>query len=135
MKIWCIEDDININNLVVYAMQSAGFEARGFDCYGDFKEAFSKDKPDLIVLDVMLPDVDGMEILDNLKADNSTKNIPVIMLTAKTAEIDKVRALDMGADDYVSKPFGVMELLSRVRAVLRRTAPKTEEEVISCRKI
>ncbi len=132
MKIWCIEDDANINNLVIYAMQSAGYEAKGFGNFAAFDEELKKDKPDLLILDVMLPDMDGMEILARLKADSATKGIPVIMLTAKTAEIDKVRALDMGADDYVPKPFGVMELLSRVRAVLRRTSPKTEENVINC---
>lgn len=135
MKIWCIEDDFNINNLVVYAMQSAGYEARGFTTSEDFDKAMKSDKPDLIILDVMLPDVDGMEILANLKQVPATKTIPVIMLTAKSAEIDKVRALDMGADDYVSKPFGVMELLSRVRAVLRRTTPKNLNEVIICRNV
>ena len=135
MKIWCIEDDANINNLVIYAMQSAGYDARGFGSYGDFAEAMKKDKPDLLILDVMLPDIDGMEILAGLKQNGATKHIPVIMLTAKTAEIDKVRALDMGADDYVPKPFGVMELLSRVRAVLRRTSPKAVEDAINCRNV
>lgn len=132
MKIWCVEDDDNINNLVVYAMQSAGFESKGFCCYKDFEEAMEEDKPDLIILDVMLPDVDGMQILQQLRQNTVTKAIPIIMLTAKTAEIDKVRALDMGADDYVPKPFGVMELLSRVRAVLRRTSPQTDTDVVIC---
>ncbi len=132
MKIWCVEDDPNINNLVVYAMQSAGYKARGFSSHTDFEQAMAADKPDLLILDVMLPDMDGMEILSGIKRKASTRNIPVIMLTAKTAEIDKVRRLDMGADDYVAKPFGVMELLSRVRRVLRRTSPKTEEEAITC---
>ena len=109
MKIWCIEDDININNLVIYAMQSAGYEATGYTNYREFEAAIGADRPDLIILDVMLPDKDGMEILAQLKNNMHTKSIPVIMLTAKTAEIDKVRALDMGADDYVPKPFGVME--------------------------
>ncbi len=132
MKIWCIEDDANINNLVIYAMQSAGYEAKGFDSYAGFEDAIKTDRPDLMILDVMLPDVDGMEILAKMKRNPVTKNIPVIMLTAKTAEIDKVRALDMGADDYVPKPFGVMELISRVRAVLRRTSPKPQEENMIC---
>ncbi len=132
MKIWCVEDDLNINNLVVYAMRSAGFRSKGFNSYTEFRQAIEQDKPDLIILDVMLPDMDGMEILSEIKRKPNTKNIPVIMLTAKNAEIDKVRALDMGADDYVPKPFGVMELLSRVRRVLRRAAPKTVEDVISC---
>ena len=135
MRIWCVEDDFNINNLVVYAVQSAGYEARGFVDHAAFEQAIATEKPDLIILDVMLPDMDGMEILSNLKKNTATSSIPVIMLTAKSAEIDKVRALDMGADDYVSKPFGVMELLSRVRAVLRRALPKTDTEVISCRNV
>ena len=132
MKIWCIEDDININNLVVYAMKSADYEARGFTSYSEFSQAIEYEKPDLIILDVMLPDKDGMDILAGLKSDPVTKSLPVIMLTAKIAEIDKVRALDMGADDYVSKPFGIMELISRVRAVLRRTTPRNEDDVILC---
>ena len=135
MKIWCIEDDININNLVIYAMQSAGYEATGYTNYREYEAAIGADRPDLIILDVMLPDKDGMEILAQLKNNMHTKSIPVIMLTAKTAEIDKVRALDMGADDYVPKPFGVMELLSRVRAVLRRTAPRIEEDVLICHQV
>lgn len=135
MKIWCIEDDANINNLVVYAVRSAGYDAKGFGNYEEFGAAMKDDKPDLIILDVMLPDVDGMEVLNQLKSVPDTKKIPVIMLTAKTAEIDKVRALDMGADDYVSKPFGVMELLSRVRAVLRRTSPKSDDDVIVCQNV
>lgn len=132
MKIWCIEDDININNLVVYALESSGYEVKGFVDYSEFHRAMKQEKPDLIILDVMLPDMDGMEILKQLRRNLATHTIPVIMLTAKTAEIDKVRALDMGADDYVPKPFGVMELISRVRAVLRRTAPKQQEEIITC---
>ena len=132
MKIWCIEDDVNINNLVTYALESAGYEAKGFYNFADFDSELKKDKPDLCILDVMLPDMDGMEILRQLRQNTETSNIPVIMLTAKTAEIDKVHALDMGADDYVTKPFGVMELLSRIRAVLRRVTPKVEEELIVC---
>lgn len=132
MKIWCIEDDININNLVVYALESAGYDAQGFVTYADFDTAMKTARPDMVILDVMLPDMDGMEILRQLRENSLTRNIPVIMLTAKTAEIDKVRALDMGADDYVSKPFGVMELLSRIRAVMRRAAPRSEDEMITC---
>ncbi len=132
MKIWCVEDDVNINNLVVYALESANYEAKGFTNYADFNEEVKNNKPDLIILDVMLPDVDGMQILQQLRSEYSTKDIPVIMLTAKTAEIDKVNALDMGADDYVPKPFGIMELLSRVRAVLRRSKPKIDLDVIKC---
>ena len=132
MRIWCVEDDININNLVVYTMESAGYDAQGFVSYTDFAQALKIHKPDLVILDVMLPDMDGMDILESIRQDSITRGIPVIMLTAKNSESDKVRALDMGADDYVSKPFGVMELLSRVRAVLRRSAPKTDGEIIVC---
>ena len=135
MKIWCVEDDININNLVTYALESSGYEAKGFTTYADFSVELKKTKPHLIILDVMLPDVDGIQILGELRNDSSTKDIPVIMLTARTAEIDKVHALDMGADDYVPKPFGVMELLSRVRAVLRRSTPKASQDVITCENI
>ena len=132
MRIWCVEDDININNLVVYTMESAGYDAKGFVNYTDFARELKIHRPDLVILDVMLPDMDGMDILESLRRDSITRGIPVIMLTAKNSEADKVHALDMGADDYVSKPFGVMELLSRVRAVLRRSAPKTDEDVIVC---
>lgn len=132
MKIWCIEDDININNLVVYAMESSGYEVRGFVNYTEFEQAMGEDRPDLLILDVMLPDKDGMEILKELRENDATYYLPVIMLTAKTAEADRVRALDMGADDYVPKPFGVMELISRVRAVLRRTTTKSQESVLVC---
>ncbi len=132
MKIWCIEDDININNLVVYAMESSGYEVRGFVNYTEFEQAMGEDRPDLLILDVMLPDKDGMEILKELRENDATYYLPVIMLTAKTAEADRVRALDMGADDYVPKPFGVMELISRVRAVLRRTTTKSQESILVC---
>lgn len=132
MKIWCIEDDININNLVVYAMESSGYEVRGFVNYTEFEQAMGEDRPDLLILDVMLPDKDGMEILKELRENDATYYLPVIMLTAKTAESDRVRALDMGADDYVPKPFGVMELISRVRAVLRRTTTKSQENILVC---
>lgn len=132
MKIWCIEDDININNLVVYAMESSGYEVRGFVNYTEFEQAMGEDRPDLLILDVMLPDKDGMEILKELRENDATYYLPVIMLTAKTAEADRVRALDMGADDYVPKPFGVMELISRVRAVLRRTTAKSQESILVC---
>lgn len=132
MKIWCIEDDININDLVVYAMESSGYEVRGFVNYTEFEQAMGEDRPDLLILDVMLPDKDGMEILKELRENDATYYMPVIMLTAKTAESDRVRALDMGADDYVPKPFGVMELISRVRAVLRRTTTKSQESILVC---
>ena len=120
MKIWCIEDDLNINNLLTYALTSQGFVAQGFGCYADFCDSLKAETPDLIMLDVMLPDTDGLTILKNLKVDERYSDIPVIMLTAKSSEIDIVKALDAGAEDYITKPFGVLEMVSRVKAVLRR---------------
>ena len=115
--IYCIEDDDSIRELVVYALKNNGFKAIGFETGESiFEEAI----PDLILLDIMLPGDDGYTILEKLKGNFKTADIPVIMLTSKTSEFDKVKALDMGADDYVEKPFGVMELISRVKAVLRR---------------
>ena len=124
LKIWCIEDDLNINNLITYALTSQGFEAVGFGCYKEFQNEIKKEIPDLIMLDIMLPDTDGLTILNNLKADESLKDIPVIMLTAKNSEIDIVKALDAGAEDYITKPFGILEMTSRVKAVLRRCEKK-----------
>lgn len=120
-RIYCVEDDESIRELIVYALGSSGYEAEGFE---SGKELFSKVYnfiPDLILLDIMLPGEDGLEILGKLKCAPTLKDVPVIMVTAKTSEFDKVKGLDMGADDYISKPFGVMELISRVKAVLRRT--------------
>lgn len=131
MKIWCVENDADINNLIIYAMQSAGYDAEGFVIYKDFVQALEKNKPDLIILNDKFPDIDGIDALKLLKQDNTTKQIPVIVLTAGGSEIDKVKTLDMGADDYVLKPFGVMELISRVRAVLRRASQKPEEDVVT----
>ena len=127
MKIWCIEDDDNINNLITYALSSQGFEAEGFLNYNSFKEKLKNDIPDLIMLDIMLPDTDGITILKNIKSDERYKDIPVIMLTAKNSEIDIVKALDIGAEDYITKPFGVLEMASRVKAVLRRCEKKVDK--------
>jgi len=124
LKIWCIEDDLNINNLLTYALAGQGFEAQGFGCYKEFQQKIKTEQPDLIMLDIMLPDTDGMTILKNLKADENLKDIPVIMLTAKNSEIDIVKALDAGAEDYITKPFGILEMASRVKAVLRRCEKK-----------
>lgn len=118
--IFCVEDDGNIRELVVYTLETTGLEARGFDDGASFFEALAEGLPELILLDIMLPGEDGMEILKKLKAGTKTRDIPVIMLTAKGAEYDKVMGLDAGADDYVTKPFGMMELVSRIRAVMRR---------------
>lgn len=119
-QIYCVEDDENIRELVIYALSSSGFTAKGFDCASSFFKELKKEKPNLVLLDIMLPDKDGIEILKELRINSETQNIPVIMLTAKSSEIDKVRGLDTGADDYITKPFGVMELISRINAVLRR---------------
>lgn len=119
--IYMLEDDSNIRELVIYALRASGYDAEGFEDSGPFWTAMDEALPQLIILDIMLPGEDGITVLKKLKANSSTADIPVIMATAKGAEYDKVLGLDMGADDYIAKPFGVMELLSRVRAVLRRT--------------
>lgn len=124
--IYFVEDDLNIRDLVVYTLNSTGFTARGFTNYQEFREALAELLPEMILLDIMLPGVDGIQILRRIRANPKTKSIPVIMVTAKGAEFDKVKSLDLGADDYITKPFGMMELVSRVRAVLRRVARPTD---------
>lgn len=120
MMIWCVDDDNAIRDIEVYALKSTGFEAKGFSDGKSMFEALESEKPDLIILDIMLPGEDGVEILRRLRNNSSTKNIPIVMATAKGTEIDKVQSLDSGADDYLVKPFGVLEMVSRVKAVLRR---------------
>lgn len=127
--IYCVEDDKNIRDLVVYALQTGGFQATGFMDATEFNKGLKSRKPSLILLDIMLPGEDGMSILKRLKSNKETKDIPVILLTAKGAEYDKVNGLNEGADDYITKPFGVMELLARVKAVLRRVEPKMEPNI------
>lgn len=119
--IYLVEDDNSIRELVAYTFNTAGLEAEGFDRSSLFWEALEKRKPDLVLLDIMLPEEDGIQILQKLRQREDTKKLPVIMLTAKGSEYDKVMGLESGADDYVSKPFGMMELLARVKALLRRT--------------
>ena len=121
--IWCVEDDASIRDIEVYTLTSTGFEARGFDDGVSFWSALQTQKPDLVVLDLMLPGVDGIELLQRMKASAELRTIPVVMATAKGAEYDKIRGLDLGADYYLVKPFGVMELVSCVKAVLRRCRP------------
>lgn len=128
--IFCVEDDRNIRELVVYTLSSTGMEAEGFEDGEVFFKALAERLPELILLDIMLPGEDGMAILKKLKNNKKTKDIPVIMVTAKGTEYDKVSGLDAGADDYVTKPFGMMELVSRIKAVLRRTKKKEEIEVL-----
>ena len=117
--IYIVEDDANIRELVSYALSTSGMETEGFDMPSAFWNAINVQLPDLIILDIMLPEEDGLSILRRLKENNKTKNIPVIMLTAKGTEIDKVKGFDYGADDYIAKPFGVMELVARVKPRLR----------------
>ena len=121
--IWCVEDDASIRDIEVYTLSSTGFDARGFADGVSFWAALQTEKPDLVVLDVMLPGVDGIELLQRMKASAELRTIPVVMATAKGAEYDRIRGLDLGADYYLVKPFGVMELVSCVKAVLRRCRP------------
>ncbi len=126
--IFCVEDDKSIRDLVIYTLSSVGYEATGFAAGKELFAALEKQVPQLIMLDIMLPEEDGLSILKKLKNDPRTENIPVIMATAKGTEYDKVIGLDLGADDYLAKPFGMMEMISRVKAVLRRAAPKKDTE-------
>ena len=129
--IFCVEDDAGIRNMVVYTLRSTGFEAEGIPDSAAFWAAVSKTKPQLVLLDIMLPgDDDGLAILRKLRGNPATSGIPVIMATAKGSEYDKVTGLDLGADDYLAKPFGMMEMVSRVKAVLRRTSPKAEHRLL-----
>ena len=130
MKIWCVEDDASIRDIEIYTLNSTGFEARGFENGEDFFAALAQETPDLVILDVMLPGMDGVSILRKMKDSAATKRLPVIMATAKGMEYDKIQSLDLGADDYLVKPFGMMEMVSRVRAVLRRCAPLGEGSVL-----
>lgn len=128
--IYCVEDDQSIRDLMLYTLNAAGFAASGFPDSVPFWDAMKQEAPELILLDIMLPGEDGISILKELKASPITRNIPVIMATAKDSEYDKVIGLDLGADDYLSKPFGMMEMVSRIKAVLRRTTPKEEAVVL-----
>lgn len=132
--IWCVEDDAGIRDIEVYALNSTGLEAKGFEDGAACWEALRREpKPELILLDVMLPGMDGVELLRRLKGTAELCDIPVIMATAKGAEFDKVQSLDLGADDYLVKPFGMMEMVSRVKAVLRRCKPKTVSHLLAVR--
>ena len=130
MKIWCVEDDAGIRDIEVYTLHSTDFEAEGFSDARAFRDALSGSKPDLIILDIMLPGEDGVELLKFLKGNPDTCRIPVIMATAKGMEYDKVQSLDLGADDYLVKPFGMMEMVSRVKAVLRRCNPTEVDRIL-----
>ena len=129
--IWCVDDDNTIRDIEVYTLTQTGFEAKGFADGISMLEALKTEKPELIVLDIMLPGKDGVEVLKKIRSNPETRKIPVIMATAKGTEMDKIQGLDTGADDYLVKPFGVMEMVSRIKAVLRRCEPDEKEEVLT----
>ena len=133
--IFCVEDDDNIRELMVYMLQSAGFEAAGFAEGGAFWQAVDRQMPEMVLLDIMLPGEDGLTILQKLRGREDTAMVPVILATARGTEYDKVAGLDMGADDYLVKPFGMMEMVSRVRAVLRRTEPQRTQKTLRAGKL
>lgn len=128
--IWCVEDDKSIRDIEIYTLKSTGFEALGFSNGTDFFKALENHQPELVILDIMLPDMDGVEILKRLKENPVSENIPIIMATAKGMEYDKIQSLDSGADDYLVKPFGMMEMISRIKAVLRRCSKPEESHIL-----
>ena len=128
--IWCVEDDPSIRDIEVYALQSTGLDAVGFESGDAFWDAIQTQTPELVIMDVMLPGADGVELLSRMKANPELAQIPVIMATAKGAEYDKIQSLDLGADDYLVKPFGMMEMVSRVKAVLRRCKPTQQHRLL-----
>ena len=128
--IWCVEDDPSIRDIEVYALQSTGLDAVGFESGDAFWDAIQTQTPELVIMDVMLPGADGVELLSRMKANPELAQIPVIMAPAKGAEYDKIQSLDLGADDYLVKPFGMMEMVSRVKAVLRRCKPKQQHRLL-----
>lgn len=128
--IYCVEDDTGIRELMIYTLKASGFEAQGFAEASEFWQALSEKLPELILLDIMLPGEDGITVLEKLRHRADTAKVPVIMASAKGTEFDRVKGLDCGADDYLSKPFGMMEMVSRVRAVLRRSAPQKSDSVL-----
>lgn len=128
--IWCVEDDASIRDIEVYALLSTGFDARGFETGAEFWKALQSEKPELVILDIMLPGEDGVHLLHKMRESLEFRDIPVIMATAKGTEYDKIQSLDMGADDYLVKPFGMMEMVSRVKAVLRRCQPKQSTKLL-----
>ena len=129
--IYIVEDDVNIREIERYALKNSGFDVQEFECGKELHKAVEKKLPSLILLDIMLPNEDGLDILADLRRSKTTAKIPIIMVTAKSSELDKVKGLDLGADDYMTKPFGVMELISRVKALLRRTENIAEASVLT----
>lgn len=130
LEIWCVEDDESIREIEMYTLQTMNFKTRSFENGTSFFKALKEKKPDLVILDLMLPDEDGSDILRRIRGNSATKELPVIIASAKTTEYDKVKNLDSGADDYLTKPFGMMEMVSRVKAVLRRTQHREEKDRI-----
>lgn len=128
--IYCVEDEKNIRELLVYTLRSTGFQAKGLENGEELFRELGEEIPELILLDIMMPGEDGYTILEKLKRMPEVRDVPVIMVTAKGAEFDKVRGLDLGADDYITKPFGMMEFVSRIKAVLRRGGPKPQDELV-----
>lgn len=128
--IYIVEDDTNIREIESFALKNSGYQTQDFGNAKEFYRAVKEKKPDLALLDIMLPDEDGMEILQKLRKNPETKRLPIIMVTAKATELDRVKGLDLGADDYIIKPFGVMELISRVKAVLRRSMGEIQEKIL-----
>ena len=133
--VFCVEDDANIRELIEYAMTSAGFETESFENGSDFFARLGEKKPDVLLLDIMLPDMDGTQILQKIRENKQTSDLGVILITAKSGRMDKIRGLDMGADDYITKPFDVLELISRVRALMRRNARVAAEDVQTASRI
>lgn len=128
--IYIVEDDENIREIELFALKNAGFEVQGFDCASAFYARLKERMPVLALIDIMLPDEDGLAIVQKLRREARTRSLPIIMVTAKTTELDKVKGLDIGADDYITKPFGVMELISRVKALMRRSRGMEEERML-----
>ena len=128
--IYIVEDDENIREIEMFALKNAGYEVQGFDCASAFYAKLKEKVPAMVLLDIMLPDEDGLSIVKKLRFTAETRKLPIIMATAKTTELDKVKGLDIGADDYITKPFGVMELISRVKALMRRIRGMEEERMI-----
>ena len=129
--IYIVEDDQNIREIESFALKNSGYTIMDFECAKDFYHQLAEKVPDCVLLDIMLPDEDGLEILKKIRSIPDTRKVPIMMITAKTAELDKVKGLDLGADDYITKPFGIMELISRVKALLRRSMNMEDEKFLS----
>ncbi len=128
--VWCVEDDASVREIELYTLRSTGYQAKGFPNGEAFLEALKAEQPDLVLLDVMLPGMDGVEVLKRVRSSPKAAGLPVIMATAKGMEYDKVQSLDLGADDYLVKPFGMMEMVSRIKAVLRRSVPAAQRRTL-----